>query len=170
MSLALNPTSGRYFVKPCCSTSLCLTVLRKYQFKPASTKRMSTFEILSHTSLIFTNVSETGGTVCEGIHITQTAILIVVMRATVPHFSFATVLRCSTIKAIRFIIICIRSWISKTQKNSMQKRTGTLRYCQHILDSNRTWSRTHLGPTLSLRNSQPMIAMTMFAATSPQIM
>jgi hypothetical protein len=44
----------------------------------------------------------------------------------VPHFSFCTVLRCSAIRAIRLMMICIRSWISKTQQARMKNRTGTL--------------------------------------------
>lgn len=61
MSLALNLTSGWYFVRPCCWTRRCLTVLKKYQLSPASTIKMMTFDILSHTSLIWTKTLLGGG-------------------------------------------------------------------------------------------------------------
>jgi hypothetical protein len=109
MSLALKPTSGLYLVKPCCFTSLWLTVLKKYQFSPASTMRINTLETLSQTLLMFTNVCDTGGTMCDGIQMMKTATLMLVIKATVPHFSFATVLRCSAMRAIRLMIICINS-------------------------------------------------------------
>lgn len=109
INFALNPTSGAYLVNPYCRTSLIFTVLKKYQFNPASTIRISTFSILSQTLLMLTNVWLTGGTVCAGIQIQKTAILIAVIMATVPHFILRTVLRYSAIRAIRFIMICMRS-------------------------------------------------------------
>lgn len=56
----------------------------------------------------------------------MTKILTEVMRATVPHFNFHTVRRFSAIRAIRLMIICIRSWISKTQQNIRKNNVGIL--------------------------------------------
>jgi uncharacterized spore protein YtfJ len=41
-------------------------------------------------------------------------------------FIFLINLQSSTTIAIRLMIICIRSWTSKTQRNKMEKNTGTL--------------------------------------------
>lgn len=109
MSLALKPTSGLNLVKPCCFTSLILTVRRKYQFSPASTSRIRIFEALSHTSLTMTKVCETGGTMWAGIQMMKTAIFMADMSTTVPHLILFKVLRCSTIKLRRLMMICMSS-------------------------------------------------------------
>lgn len=123
MSFALKLTSGAYFVKPCCRTSLSLTVFRKYQFSPASTIRISALEILSQTRLILTNVSAPGGAGlrCAGIQMIKTATLMLVMIATVPHLSLLTVLRCSAIKAIRLMMILIGN-VSKSSNASIDHK------------------------------------------------
>ena len=126
ISLALKPTSGWYLIKPCWLTSLVCTVRRKYQFSPASTSIMRTLEILSQTLLMSTKSWLAGGDVCEGIQITKTATLMAVMMATVPHLIRQIVFRCSAMRAIRLMMICMSNWISKTQHSRMAKRTGTL--------------------------------------------
>lgn len=105
--------------------------------------RMRTLETLSHTLLILTNVSLKGGLVCDGIHIQKTAMFMAVMITTVPHFKDRIVLRCSAMSAIRLMMICMSSWIWKTQKNRMKNRTGTLR--RHAsADSSRNWRAYYL--------------------------
>jgi|SRR5690625_1016452 len=74
----------------------------------------------------YTHKSLTGGTVCDGIQMQKTAMLMQVMTKAVPHFSLNIVLLCSAMMAIRLTMICMSSWISKTQRNRMKKRTGTL--------------------------------------------
>lgn len=56
----------------------------------------------------------------------KTAMLIAVIRMKVPHLSFLIVLRCSAMSAIRLMMICMSSWISNTQKNRIENKTGTL--------------------------------------------
>lgn len=56
----------------------------------------------------------------------KTAILIAVITKAVAHFSVRIVVCVSEMMDIRLMIICISSWISKTQKNKMKNSEGTL--------------------------------------------
>lgn len=56
----------------------------------------------------------------------NTATLIAEMNTNVAHCSFRIVSWVSHRIAIRLMIICISSWISKTQKKSIKNKTGTL--------------------------------------------
>jgi len=67
-----------------------------------------------------------------GIQMQKTVMLIAVMMAAVPHFSFWTVFLFSAMMAIRLMMICIKSWISKTQQTRMKKSTSNL--CHACLD------------------------------------
>jgi len=59
----------------------------------------------------------------------KTAMFISVMTKAVPHFTIWTVFWLSAIIEIRFMIICINNWISKTQKKRIKNNTGTLSSC-----------------------------------------
>jgi hypothetical protein len=63
---------------------------------------------------------------CAGIHITKTAMFIIVITAAVPHLTFSTNRRSSATTAIRLMIICISNWISKTHKSNIPKNRGIL--------------------------------------------
>lgn len=52
--------------------------------------------------------------------------LIAVMMMAVPYLSFHIVSGRSAMTVIRLMIICIKSWISNTQKNRIKNRSGTL--------------------------------------------
>lgn len=54
---ALNLTSGWYFIKPCLLRSWRLTILKKYQLRPASTIKMRTLDMRSQYLLISTKLS-----------------------------------------------------------------------------------------------------------------
>lgn len=56
----------------------------------------------------------------------KTAMLIAVITRAVAHFSLRIVFCVSEMMEIRLMIICMSSWISKTQKNRMKNKAGTL--------------------------------------------
>ena len=73
-----------------------------------------------------THVSFTGGFMWAGIQMQNTATLMAVMTPAVPHFSSRMVLWRSAMTDIRLMIICMSSWISKTQKKRKKKSIVTL--------------------------------------------
>lgn len=56
----------------------------------------------------------------------NTAILMREMNNAVPHFNLQIVFRLSAMMAILLMMICIKKWISTTQRRRVKKDTGTL--------------------------------------------
>lgn len=71
-------------------------------------------------------MGDAGGTVCAGIQMQKTIMLIEVMIKAVAHLTLTTCFLLSATTWIRLMMICISNWISKTQKNSNPNNTGTL--------------------------------------------
>jgi hypothetical protein len=63
---------------------------------------------------------------CDGMKMQNTAMLIHVTAKAVPHFSLWIVCRDSAMILILLMMICIKSWISNTQKSKMKKKIGML--------------------------------------------